>query len=102
MLPLLIKTFGYGLSAGLFSITAISTLQAETADDMRGRVMALYSICFLGSSPLGGPAFGALAGWLGVSGALQVTASICVSAAVAAAIVALTNGWFRGAVISRG
>jgi predicted MFS family arabinose efflux permease len=28
---------------------------------MRGRVMALYSIVFLGSTPLGGP----LTGWLG-------------------------------------
>ena len=28
---------------------------------MRGRVMALYSIVFLGSTPIGGP----IAGWLG-------------------------------------
>jgi MFS family permease len=28
---------------------------------MRGRVMALYSVVFLGSTPIGGP----LSGWLG-------------------------------------
>jgi hypothetical protein len=54
----------------------------RTVEDMRGRVMALYSICFLGSSPLGGPAFGALAGWIGVSGALRVTAGICAAVAL--------------------
>jgi MFS family permease len=84
LVPLLAAVFAYGVSAGLFSVTVISTLQLHTVEDMRGRVMALYSICFLGSSPVGGPAFGALAGWIGVSGALRVAASIC-------AVVALTT-----------
>jgi MFS family permease len=87
VVPLLAATFAYGVSAGLFSATAISTLQLRTVEDMRGRVMALYSICFLGSSPVGGPSFGALAGWIGVSGALRITASICAVAALVAAIV---------------
>jgi MFS family permease len=85
--PLLCATFVYGMSAGLFSVTVISTLQLQTLEAMRGRVMALYSICFLGSSPLGGPAFGALAGWIGVAGALRVTASLCAIVALAAIIV---------------
>jgi MFS family permease len=84
---LLAATFAYGLSAGLFSVTVISTLQLQAAEDMRGRVMALYSICFLGSSPVGGPAFGALAEWIGVSGALRVEASICALVALVASIV---------------
>jgi MFS family permease len=77
----------YGMSAGLFSVAVVSTLQLQTADDMRGRVMAWYSICFLGSSPVGGPAFGALAGWLGVAGALRVEASVCAAVALAAVVV---------------
>jgi MFS family permease len=87
LVPLLAAIFAYGVSAGLFSVTAISTLQLHTAEDMRGRMMALYSICFLGSSPVGGPAFGALAGWIGVSGALRVAASICAVAALTTIIV---------------
>ena len=56
-LPLALgASFAYGLGAGLFSVTVISTLQTRTAEDMRGRVMAFYSICFLGSNPVGGPA----------------------------------------------
>jgi len=54
---------------------------------MRGRVMALYAICFMGSSPVGGPTFGALAGWIGVSAALRVGACICVAVAFAGTIV---------------
>jgi len=77
-------TFAYGVSAGLFSVTVISTLQSRTVEDMRGRVMALYSICFLGVCLVSGPAFGGLAQWIGVSGALRVSGSIC-------AVVALTG-----------
>ncbi len=37
-----------------------SSLQLASEPTMRGRVMALYSIVFLGSTPIGGP----LSGWL--------------------------------------
>jgi MFS family permease len=87
LLPLLAATFAYGLSAGLFSVTVISTLQMQAADDMRGRVMALYSICFMGSSPFGGPTFGALAGWVGVSTALRIGACLCAAVALTGTIV---------------
>jgi MFS family permease len=80
---LLAATFAYGVSAGLFSVTVIGTLQSRTVEDMRGRVMALYSICFLGVSLVSGPAFGGLAEWIGVSGALRVAASICAVVALA-------------------
>lgn len=45
-------TFAAGINSGL---------QLAAAPEMRGRVMALYSIVFLGSTPLGGP----LTGWIG-------------------------------------
>jgi MFS family permease len=38
-----------------------STLQLEASPTMRGRVMALWSVAFLGSTPIGGP----IAGWVG-------------------------------------
>ncbi len=41
LLPLLAAIFAYGVSAGLFSVTVIGTLQSQASDDMRGRVMAL-------------------------------------------------------------
>jgi MFS family permease len=41
-----------------FAITGNSTLQLTSSDEMRGRVMALYSVVFLGSTPIGGPIAG--------------------------------------------
>lgn len=49
-----------GAAAVTFAATINSTLQLAVAPEMRGRVMALYSVVFLGSNPIGGP----LTGWL--------------------------------------
>jgi len=49
-----------GAAAVVFAATINSTLQLSVAPHMRGRVMALYSVVFLGSNPIGGP----LVGWL--------------------------------------
>jgi MFS family permease len=46
-----------------FVATINSTLQLAVAPEMRGRVMALYSVVFLGSTPIGAP----LTGWLAQS-----------------------------------
>ncbi len=49
-----------GAASVTFAAGINSTLQLEASAAMRGRVMALYSVVFLGSTPIGGP----LAGWL--------------------------------------
>jgi MFS family permease len=54
MLPL-------GVASIVFFVTANSTLQLTSRPDMRGRVMALYGIVFLGTTPFGAP----IAGWVG-------------------------------------
>lgn len=51
---------GVGLSVMVFLATANATLQINSAPHMRGRVMALYGLVFLGSTPVGGP----LVGWI--------------------------------------
>jgi MFS family permease len=50
-----------GAAAVVFAAAINSGLQLAAAPEMRGRVMALYSVVFLGSTPIGGP----IAGWLG-------------------------------------
>jgi MFS family permease len=50
-----------GVASIVFFVTANSTLQLTARPEMRGRVMALYGIVFLGSTPFGGP----MAGWVG-------------------------------------
>jgi MFS family permease len=49
-----------GASAVTFAAAINSSLQITVEPEMRGRVMALYSVVFLGSTPIGAP----LAGWL--------------------------------------
>ena len=49
-----------GAAAVTFAATINSTLQLAVSPSMRGRVMALYSVVFLGSTPIGAP----LTGWL--------------------------------------
>jgi len=50
-----------GVAAITYMSTSNSTLQLESRPDMRGRVMALYMVLFLGSTPIGGP----IVGWIG-------------------------------------
>jgi MFS family permease len=54
-----------GAASVTFAASINSTLQLEAAPAMRGRVMALYSVVFLGSTPIGAPITGWLAGAAG-------------------------------------
>jgi MFS family permease len=49
-----------GAASVTFAAGVNSALQLAVEPAMRGRVMALYSVVFLGSTPIGGP----IAGWL--------------------------------------
>jgi MFS family permease len=52
---------------GAFSIallaTANATLQLNSSQQMRGRVMSLYAIAFLGTTPIGAPLVGLIVSW---------------------------------------
>lgn len=50
-----------GAAGTAFAITANSTLQLNASPAFRGRVMALYTVVFIGSTPVGGP----ISGWVG-------------------------------------
>jgi predicted MFS family arabinose efflux permease len=52
LLPLL------GAAYIAFPIAGNSTLQLTASDAMRGRVMSIYTVVFLGSTPFGGPLAG--------------------------------------------
>jgi MFS family permease len=58
-----------------------STLQLATDPQMRGRVMALWSVAFLGSTPIGGPAIGWVTARSGARVGLGVGAVSCFVAA---------------------
>ncbi len=69
--------------ASIFFISlANSTLQLQAAPAMRGRVMALYAVAFLGSAPIGGPIVGAVAQLFGARSSLMLGGTCTVIAAL--------------------
>ena len=79
--------FGTGLGMLLFFSTSNTTVQTIVPDDMRGRVMGLWSLLFGAMIPLGSLEAGALAHWIGTPPTLVIGALICAAAAVIARIV---------------
>ena len=70
----LILAFGLGLGF-MVQFTMINTLlQTRVDDQLRGRVMALYTLTFFGFAPLGNLAIGALAQSIGISDSILVFA----------------------------
>jgi MFS family permease len=73
------------VAVGFFSISftalANATLQLASAAEMRGRVMALWSMAFLGSTPIGGPLIGAIGEHLGPRWALALGGVAAIAAA---------------------
>jgi MFS family permease len=74
-----------GLVAIAFMITANSTLQLTSRPEMRGRVMALYSVVFLGGTPIGAP----IAGFIGEHLGPRVGIAIGAMTAIAAGAIGL-------------
>lgn len=81
-LPLeLIALIPMGAAGIAFISTANSTLQLNSSDEMRGRVMAIYSVVFLGSTPIGSPIAGWSAEQFGVRAGFFISGVPCVLAA---------------------
>jgi predicted MFS family arabinose efflux permease len=70
-----------GAAAFAYVATANTALQLTAAADMRGRVMALYAIAFLGSTPIGSPIVGWVAERFGPRAALLLGAAAVLGAA---------------------
>jgi MFS family permease len=75
-----------GLASITFLATANSTLQLTSSPGMRGRVMALYGLVFLGSTPLGGLLGGWMAGQFGPRSILLLSGVSSLAAVVPAAL----------------
>ena len=64
-------------AAFMIEYTMINTLlQTRVADAMRGRIMGLYTITFLGFTPFGNLALGALSARIGISVAVALFAAV--------------------------
>jgi len=76
MLPLL------GASVLLTLISANTYVQSNTDSNLRGRVMGIYLMIFMGGSPLGSPLVGGLAALIGIRGTILVCGVIVLVAAI--------------------
>lgn len=85
--PTLPSALGLIVPMGALSIafiaTANSTIQIRVDQSMRGRVMALYAIGFLGTAPIGAP----LVGWISQVSSPRVALVVGAVAAVSASAV---------------
>jgi len=78
-----------GMAMITFASTANATMQLGAGEEMRGRVMALYSLVFLGGTPFGAPLIGWLAEHFGPRSSLLVGGVASVAATLVAAAVLL-------------
>jgi MFS family permease len=81
---LLVPTGAAGL---VFSVANNSFVQLGADPQMRGRVMALYFMCFTGGTPLGAPVIGWIAQNYGAPWGLILGGGVCVIAGLVAAVV---------------
>ena len=82
MAVLLVPT---GVAVLTFTTTANASVQLASAPHVRGRVMALYVLVFLGGTPVGAPVVGALAEALGPRAALVLCGAVTSLAVLLAA-----------------
>jgi len=73
-----------GAASVAFSASVNSALQLAVDPAMRGRVMALYSVVFLGSTPIGAPLMGWLANAAGPRAAFLLGGLVAIAAGLAA------------------
>lgn len=80
-----------GGASTVFMATGNSTLQLTSDPSFRGRVMALWSVTFSGSTPIGGPIVGAVCEFASPRAGLALGAGACLlAAALGAAAVTRT------------
>jgi MFS family permease len=83
----LVALAAVGAASVSFLSKGNTTLQLAAAPHMRGRVMALWAVAFLGSTPIGGPIAGYVAQHAGARWGLALGAGACTVAAVIGASV---------------
>jgi MFS family permease len=80
--------FVMGAAGTSFVSTASTRMQLTPPAELRGRVMSLFSLLWVGTTPVGSLLLGILSEQFGVTPAIVVSTSICVLGILAAAIYA--------------
>jgi MFS family permease len=91
-----------GAASITFLATGSSSLQLASDPRFRGRVMALWTVAFLGTTPLGAPVVGAISEHVGPRGGLAAGAAACLVAAAVGAVALAREGHRREPLPARG
>lgn len=78
-----------------FTTSAMNILQMSVPSDMRGRVMGIYMLCFLGGAPLGSPVLGLLADVLDPRAPLLIGGVVSLATGLFAAVYLLRHNNLR-------
>ncbi len=78
-----------------FMTAANSTVQLAAAPEMRGRVMGLYMLVFVGGNPLGAPMTGWLADQFGGRSPFVVGGAVAAMTAIVCGLVLIRRGGVR-------
>jgi MFS family permease len=76
-----------GLLSVSFNATNNTLIQLEAREELRGRVLSLYTFLMIGSTPVGGAFTGLVANTFDVRLALEINGTICLGGLVVAAVV---------------
>jgi MFS family permease len=82
-LPFLLVV-GWGLVS--FLATANSFIQLSAPDNLRGRVMSVFTLVFLGTAPIGNSLVGAMADYIGTPYTVSISSVICIIASLLFAV----------------
>ncbi|MEO5877855.1 MAG: MFS transporter, partial [Streptosporangiaceae bacterium] len=80
-----------GVALMTFTTAANATMQIGIVPEMRGRVMGLYMLVFLGSNPFGAPAIGWFAEVAGPRSSMIVGGVVSMVAAVTISVLVLVR-----------
>ena len=89
----LLSLVGVGAASITFLASANTTMQLGAGPAFRGRVMSLWTVAFLGTTPVGGPIIGWIGQNLGARWGLATGAAACFAAA--------GYGWLHRAEVAR-
>ena len=75
-----------GILSVSFNATNNTLIQVEAREELRGRVLSLYTLLMIGSTPVGSAITGLVANSFDVTLALQINASVCLIGLVLATL----------------
>jgi len=76
----LLVVAGWGIMTNMALTNTL--IQISTPDELRGRVMSVYVLMFMGMAPLGSLQGGVVANYLGAPTAVRIGVIFCASAAL--------------------